>query len=244
MIRVRGLTKRFGAITAVRNLSFDAPNGTITGLLGANGAGKTTVLRMMSGVLCPDAGSIQVDQVDAGHHAAAIQQRLGALLDHTGLSARLTAREHLAYFGRLHHMTSPALESGVQRMLSALGLSVIADRRTAGFSQGERMKVALGRAMIHAPSHLVLDEPTNGLDVPTVRMVRMLLRQLRDEGTCILFSSHVLGEVEELCDRIIVIARGTLVAAGTRDELCVSSGSRTLEEAFVRWTSQPGELAC
>ena len=244
MIQIRDLTKRFGAVTAVRCLSFDAPDGVITGLLGSNGAGKTTALRMMAGVVTPDAGRVRVDDASLDAHAVVAQRRIGALLDHTGLYPRLTARENLAYFGALRGIRAPVLVERVDQVLSTLGLTSLANRRAAGFSQGERMKVALGRALIHAPSHLLLDEPTNGLDVPTVRTLRLLLRQLRDAGTCILFSSHVLGEVEALCDRVVVIARGSLAAEGTVDQVCRGANSDTLEDAFIRLTDQPEEASC
>jgi sodium transport system ATP-binding protein len=183
MIQVRQLTKSFGAITAVNNVSFEAPDGAITGFLGANGAGKTTTLRAISGLLKPDAGTI----------------RCG--------------------FGRLRGLTGADLARRVEQILSRLELVNVADRRTNGFSQGERMKVSLGCVLIHEPSHLLLDEPTNGLDVPTVRALRLLLKDLRDRGTCILFSSHVLSEIEGLCDRVVIVAKGRLVAEGTLDEL-------------------------
>ena len=244
MIQVRDLTKQFGPVTAVRCLSFDAPDGTITGLLGSNGAGKTTALRMIAGILTPDGGSVRVDDTTLEANGVGVQKRIGALLDHAGFYPRLTARENLAYFGALRGIPAPALAERVDQVLSTLGLTAIADRRTAGFSQGERMKVALGRAMIHAPTHVLLDEPTNGLDVPTVRSLRLLLRQLRDRGTCIVFSSHVLGEVEELCDRAVVIAKGSVTAEGTLDQVRCRTSSHTLEDAFIKLTNTPNGAPC
>ncbi|HUO32724.1 MAG TPA: ATP-binding cassette domain-containing protein, partial [Bryobacteraceae bacterium] len=188
MIQVQNLTKRFGIRAVVNDLSFTAADGSITGLLGANGAGKTTTLRMICGVLQPDGGTVAVDR-----------RRLGALLDQTGIYSRLTVRENLAYFGELRGIPSAELAERVSQVIATLGLGAIADRRTAGFSQGERMKTALGRILLHGPRSLILDEPTNGLDVPTVRSLRDLLRRLRDDGVCIVFSSHVLDEVRALC---------------------------------------------
>lgn len=225
MIEVQNLSKQFGTTPAVKDLSFRAPDGAITGLLGANGAGKTTTLRMICGVLKPDGGWVRAED------------DIGALLDHTGLYARLTVRENLAYFGRLRAMPPARIRDRVEELLSLLGLGAIAGRRTAGFSQGERMKTALGRAMIHSPRNLLLDEPTNGLDVPTVRSLRAVLRGMRDLGACIVFSSHVLEEVRSLCDNVVIISRGSVAAQGSPDELCREAGSASLEDAFVRLTA-------
>jgi sodium transport system ATP-binding protein len=238
MIQVQGLVKTFGRTVAVQNLSFMAEDRSITGLLGANGTGKTTTLRMIAGVLEPDAGEIRVGS------QAEPDADPGALLDHTGLYGRLTARENLEYFGRLRGMPAPALAARVERLLATLGLGAIADRPTARFSQGEHLKVALGRALLHDPRHLLLDEPTNGLDVPTLLGLRTLLRQLRDEGACILFSSHVLGEVQALCDRVVVMARGRVVAQGTLEEVQAQAGTPTLESAFIRLTAAGVEGPC
>ncbi|MGA3043371.1 MAG: ATP-binding cassette domain-containing protein [Bryobacteraceae bacterium] len=225
MIQVQNLAKSFHNQPVVRNLSFTAPDGAITGLLGANGAGKTTTLRMICGVLQPDSGSVTVD-------AAAT----GALLDHIGIYPRLTVRENLAYFGMLRGMPPALLAARVSQVLATLGLDDIADRRTAGFSQGERMKTALGRAILHAPKNLLLDEPTNGLDVPTVRSLRDLLRRLRDAGACVLLSSHVLEEVRALCDQVVIVDHGRLVAQGSPADLCRQTDSASLEDAFVKLT--------
>lgn len=235
MIQVRDLSKSFGRVAAVRHLSFDAPDGAITGLLGRNGAGKSTTLRIVAGVVTPSSGTVAIDTVDDDRPS---RQQIGALLDEHGLYARLTAREHLAYFGRLRGLWPPLLAERVELVLSMLGLTGPADRRVGGFSQGERMKVSLGCAIVHDPRHLLLDEATNGLDVPTVRDLRNILRRLRDRGTCIVFSSHVLGEVEELCDRLVVIDGGSLAGEGTAAQLLAATGSGTLEDAFVTLTKK------
>src|SRR5258708_29457647 len=188
MIKVQGLRKRFDGRFAVRDLSFDAENGAITGLLGANGAGKTTTLRMICGVLKPQKGCIRIDDVSAAGRSSDSQRNIGALLDHIGLYPRLTVRENLAYFGRLRGIPSARLKDRIEELLSILGLQAIADRRTAGFSQGERIKTALARAIIHDPGNLVLDEPTNGLDVVTLRSLRSFLKQRRDKGPFVVFS--------------------------------------------------------
>jgi sodium transport system ATP-binding protein len=238
MILVRHLSKSFDGIPAVSDLSFDAPDGTITGVLGANGAGKTTTLKMVAGVLGSDRGTICLDGVSVAEDPVAARRLQGALLDHQGLYSRLTAREHLVYFGRLRGVASSGLDDRVEQLVDTLGLTMIANRRVGGFSQGERIKVALGCAMIHTPRHLLLDEPTNGLDVPTVRALRALLERLRDTGTCVLFSSHVLGEVEALCDRLVIVDRGAAVAEGTLDAIKRRSGCATLEDAFMAFTQK------
>jgi len=236
MIDVRQLRKRFGSVTAVSDVSFTAPNGRITGILGENGAGKTTTLALICGLLRPDGGSIQVGPGD--HTPLARRRRVGALLDHKELYDRLTVRENIAYFGRLHGISPPDLHTRVQGVVSQLGLDRIADRRLAGFSQGERMKVALGRAIVHAPGHLLLDEPTNGLDIPSVHGLRGVLRRMRDQGACILFSSHVLDEVRALCDNVVVMSHGRVVARGSAAEICRQTECPTLEGAFLALTGR------
>jgi sodium transport system ATP-binding protein len=242
MIKVQELGKSFDGRFVVRKLSFQAPDGVITGLLGANGAGKTTTLRMICGVLKPDSGSIVFE--DATGDPLARQRRVGALLDHMGIYSRLTARENLVYFGRLRGMSPEYLNERVGQVLSVLGLESIGDRRTSGFSQGERTKTALGRAFLHAPQNLLLDEPTNGLDVPTVRSLRDLLKRLRDAGTCIVFSSHVLDEVRALCDRVVILSKGSLIAQGSPSELCRQTETTSLEEAFVKLTCSGEASRC
>ena len=233
MIRVDGLKKRFGSVQAVDGVSFDARDGAITGLLGPNGAGKTTTLRMLYGVMKPEAGQISVDDVDAIASPQQAQGRLGVLPDGFGLYPRLTAREHIHYFGELHGISGVRLHERAEELLHLLDMHTIADRRTGGFSHGERTKVAIARALVHSPRNVLFDEPTNGLDVMSTRAVRTIVRRLRDSGHCIVFSSHVMQEVSALCDAIIVIARGQVVARGTPDELRRQTGRDNLEDAFV-----------
>ena len=236
MITVHKLAKAFNGRSIVKDVSFEAPNGQIIGLLGANGAGKTTSLRMICGALKPDSGSVDVDDCEGPGNPLLRQRRIGALLDHMGIYSRLTVRENLEYYGRLHGMSADALAERVADVIKTLGLETIANRRTAGFSQGERMKTALGRALLHSPNNLLLDEPTNGLDIPTIRSLRDLLKRLRDAGICVVFSSHVLDEVRALCDRVVIIAGGTIVAQGSPAELCASTQTTSLEEAFIQLT--------
>jgi len=233
MIRVQGLKKRFGTVQAVQDVTFEARDGSITGLLGPNGAGKTTTLRMLYGVMKPDAGQIFVNDVDAVASPQDAQNHLGVLPDGSGLYPRLTAREHIHYFGELHGLTGTRLRDRTEELLHMLDMHAIADRRTGGFSHGERTKVAIARALVHGPRNVLLDEPTNGLDVMSTRAVRTIVRRLRASGHCVVFSSHVMQEVSALCDSIVVIARGQVVARGTPDELRRQTGHDNLEDAFV-----------
>ena len=233
MIVIEGVRKHFGHVEAVRNVTFSAADGTVIGLLGHNGAGKTTTLRMLSGLMRPDAGTITVDGADVMANPAVAQQSMGLLPDSRGLYPRLTPREHISYFGELQGMSGALIRERSEALLKRLGLEAIADRRVAGFSQGERTKVALARALVHAPRNVILDEPTNGLDVMSTRAMRTLIRGLRQDGCCVLFSSHIMQEVSALCDRIVVIAQGTVVANGTPDDLRALTGRADLEDAFV-----------
>jgi sodium transport system ATP-binding protein len=231
-VQGRGRARR--SVEAVAGADFIAADGCITGLLGSNGAGKTTTLRMVAGLLAPDSGRIEVDGVDVAARPAAAQARLGVLSDSRGLYPRLTARENIVYYGRLHGMPEAAAQRRTEQLAERLDLSALLDRRTEGFSQGERMKTALARALVHDPPNIVLDEPTNGLDVMATRALRDTLRRLRDdEGKCIVFSTHVMQEVERLCDHVVVMARGRTVAAGSVADLCARAGSSDFEQAFV-----------
>ncbi len=236
MIRVEGLSKRFGEVVAVDDLDFVAPDGAVTGLLGPNGAGKTTTLRMLYGLMQPDDGQMWVDGIEVGSDPLGAQAHMGVLPDSQGLYPRLTAREHLRYFGRLQGMRGDALESRIEELIARFDMAGIADRRAQGFSHGERVKVALGRALVHDPESVLLDEPTNGLDVQSTRAVRTLIREMRQQGKCVLFSSHIMQEVSALCDAIVIIAGGRVVARGTSDELLEQTGHDSLEDAFVALT--------
>jgi sodium transport system ATP-binding protein len=233
MIHVTNLRKAFGTKAAVDGVSFVARDGQVTGLLGPNGAGKTTTLRMLYGVMKPDTGQIQVDDVDALANPLGARARLGVLPDINGLYPRLTAWEHIRYFGALQGLDTATIERRGQRLVEQLEMQELAHRRTSGFSHGERAKVALARALVHDPQNVLLDEPTNGLDVMSTRAVREIVRRLRGDGRCVLFSSHVMQEVSALCDAIVVIAHGRVVARGTADELRTLTGRDHLEDAFV-----------
>jgi len=233
MIETRDLAKRFGAVEAVRPVSFTAPDGAITGLLGPNGAGKTTTLRMIGTLVTPTQGIATVDGIDGARQPLAVRARIGVLSDARGLYMRLTARENIAYYGELRGMDPGAVEQAVKRLAELLDLTALLDRRTDGFSQGERMKVAIARTLVHDPPNILLDEPTNGLDVMTTRGVREVIRRLREAGKCVVFSSHVMQEVSALCDTIVIVARGRVAAQGTAEELLARSGRANLEDAFV-----------
>ena len=238
MIEVHDLHKSFptktGLVKAVQGVSFSARDGEITGLLGPNGAGKTTTLRMLYTLMAPQSGSVQVDGFDSVRDAEAVRRRLGVLPDARGVYKRLSARENIAYFGRLHGMSDGDIARRTHELSQALGMDDVLDRRAEGFSQGQRTKTAIARALVHDPKNVILDEPTNGLDVMTTRGLREFLRQLRAEGRCVIFSSHIMQEVAALCDRIVVIAHGRVMAAGTPDELRAQTGEENLEEAFVK----------
>ena len=248
MINVQGLSKHFTvrergslftlktksrSVTAVDNVSFTARDGEVTGLLGSNGAGKTTTLRMLSTLLTPDAGQAQIDGADLARERAVVRQRLGVLGDAKGLYWRLTARENITYFGRLQGMSDTDAKHRADALIDELGLRDLSDRPTQGFSQGERMKVAIVRALIHEPVNVILDEPTNGLDVMSTRALRELIKRLKSEGQTVMFSSHVMQEVAALCDEIIIISRGRVTAQGTTEQLMELSGKHNLEDAFI-----------
>jgi sodium transport system ATP-binding protein len=233
MIEAHHLHKSFGTVQALQDVSFTAPDGKITGLLGPNGAGKTTTLRIIYTLLKPDRGAAAVDGHDIGGNPLEVQRRIGALPDARGVYPRLTSRENIRYYGRLHGLKGTALEQRIDSLIHLLNMHDIADRRTDGFSTGERLKIAIARALVHDPQNVLLDEPTNGLDVMSTRAMREVIRRLRDEGKCVLFSSHIMQEVAALCDHVIIIARGQVVADGTPDQLRQQTGQANLEDAFV-----------
>jgi sodium transport system ATP-binding protein len=234
VIEAQALSKHFGAVQAVRAVSFRAADGRITGLLGPNGAGKSTTLRMLYTVLRPDAGDALVDGHSVRATPLAAARRLGVLPHGAGIYPNLTARENIVYFARLHGLGGGAAAARAAELIELLEMQPFADRRASGFSQGERVRTALARALVHRPRNLLLDEPTNGLDVMAVRALRSLLRTLREEGHCVLFSSHVMQEVSALCDEVVVIAAGEVRAAGAPESIRAAAGAASLEEAFVR----------
>ncbi len=243
MIEVQDLHKAFGAVKAVDGVTFTARDGEITGLLGPNGAGKTTTLRMLYTLMKPASGKVLVDGIDAAVDPIAVRRRLGVLPDARGLYKRLTARENIEYFARLHGIETQLMHRRREALVEALEMREILDRRTEGFSQGERVKTAIARALVHDPKNVILDEPTNGLDVMATRGLRTFMRNLKSEGRCVLFSSHIMQEVAMLCDRIVVIANGRVVADETPDALRAQTGEANLEDAFVKLIGSEEGLA-
>jgi len=234
VIVVRNLRKWFGEVKAVNGVSFEARDGEITGLLGPNGAGKTTTLRMLYSLLPPDAGEILIDGLDPTRDAMEIKRTLGVVPDHRGLYARLTARENISYYGELHGMNRRQIAQRIGQLVETLDMADFIDRRTEGFSQGQQVKVAIARAMVHEPQTVLLDEPSNGLDVMSTRALRDYVRGLRSAGRSVVLSTHIMQEVAALCDRIVIIAKGEVAADGTATELLQRTGCDSLEDAFVR----------
>lgn len=241
MIEAEGLFKTFRAVRALDGLSFTAPNGSVTALLGRNGAGKTTTLRILYTVMRPDSGSARIDGYDTVLARDAVQSRIGALADTRGLYPRLTAREHIQYYGRLHGLPESTLTTRIDELIETLDMSEFADRRAKGYSKGQSLKVALARALVHRPTNLLLDEPTSGLDIASTRAVRRLIQEVRDDGGCVLFCSHSMTEVDALADQIVIIADGKTSAAASPAELRRQTGEDDLEDVFLALTGETVE---
>lgn len=233
MIEIDALSKRFGKISALSDVSFRARDGRITGLLGPNGAGKSTCLRVLSTVLRPSKGAARLGGIDVVAEPLAVRGIIGTLPHGAGLYPHLTAVQNIRYFGQLCGVERTTLSGRIDRLVQQLDLGDIANRKAKGFSQGERTKVALARALVHEPPHLLLDEPTSGLDVMAIRQLRRRLRELARKGRCILISSHVMQEISALADDLVIIAQGRIAARGTPSELAARYGNRDLEEIFV-----------
>ncbi len=239
MIEVRDLKKQFGEVKAVDGVSFTAKSGAITGLLGPNGAGKTTTIRMIGTLISIDGGSVKIGDIDVASDPDGARRACGLLTDSRGVYTRMTARENVRYYAELRGIDVARSEKTLARFVEWLDMKDILDRRTDGFSQGERMKVAIARALIHEPTTVILDEPTNGLDVMSTRALRELIKRLKAEGQTVMFSSHVMQEVAALCDEIIIISKGKVTAQGTTDQLLAMSGKNNLEDAFVALADMP-----
>jgi sodium transport system ATP-binding protein len=233
LITAVNLHKKFGSVAALKGVTFSAGDGMVTGLLGPNGAGKTTTLRILYTLLHPDAGYARVDGFDTQDNRLEVQRRIGALPDSHGLYPRLTARENIRYYGRLKGLRGSALEGSIDNLITLLDMQDIEHRKTEGFSSGQRVKVAIARALVHEPKNVLLDEPSTGLDVMSTRAMRTFILRLRDEGKCVLFSSHIMQEVSALCENIYIINHGEVVACGSPDQLLAALGQEDLEEAFV-----------
>ncbi|MCP5101535.1 MAG: ATP-binding cassette domain-containing protein [Chloroflexi bacterium] len=244
MIEIKNLYKHYSSeekeIRAVDGVSFACPDGQITGLLGPNGAGKTTTLRMISGLIPPQEGTVVVDGHDVCQDAKAVRNVLGVQADMNGVYPRLTPREQFRYYGRFYNLRGAELEQRVQAVIDELQMEEIADRRAEGFSRGQRQKIVLGRALVHNPRNIIMDEPTNGLDVMAVRHTRETIRAMKDQGRCVLFSTHYMDEAEKLCDNIAIIVDGKIIAFGTPDDLMRQTGKQNLEDAFVALAGNVG----
>jgi sodium transport system ATP-binding protein len=236
MIDVHNLRKRFKQVNAVDGVSFSARDGAITGLLGHNGAGKSTSLRILYGLLKADSGSADIDGIDVMTQPQRAQEIIGVMTDAHGLYPRLTAREHIEYFAQLRKLDKSTIRRRVGQLIEQLAMEEIADRRAEGYSQGEKMKVCLARSLVHDPQNIIMDEPTNGLDVMTTRSVRKILQDLKQKNKCILLSSHIMQEISALCDEVIVISDGKVLMQGSLDEMLALAGESDLEEAFMTLT--------
>jgi len=239
MIEARSLRKVFrdkkrGDVVAVDDVSFRCQAGEVFGLLGPNGAGKTTTLRILSTALKPSAGTIEVDGVDVARNPAEVRRRIGFLSGNTGLYGRLTPREIIAYFGRLYGMSEDRLRKRIDELVERLGMSDFADRRADTLSTGQKQKASIARTVVHEPPIVVFDEPTSGLDVMTSREIIRLIQQCKEDGRCVVFSTHFMGEAEKLCDRLAVIHKGRLFATGSPAEVMAETGTDDLEAAFLK----------
>jgi sodium transport system ATP-binding protein len=238
MIVIKNLKKQLGKIEAVNDISFRAEDGKVTGIVGHNGAGKTTAFRCLSGILTPDEGTILVDEWDVVSAKLEVQKRIGVLPDTKGLYPRLTAREHIEYFGRLYGLDEEDVEARQEVLINRLGMESFADRPAKGFSRGQRLKVALAQALVHNPHNIIFDEPTNGLDFTSVKAVHDLILELKDLGSCVVISSHIISEIDKLCDYIVIVAEGRDVMSGTPDELREVAGHKDLENLFLEATAR------
>lgn len=241
MIKATELQKSFDGVAgnkkqrvmAVKSVSFQANDGQITGLLGPNGAGKSTTLRMLATLLAPEQGDALIDGHSIKTDVLAVRTHLGFMPHNAGIYPRLTTRENIRYYARLCGIDAKTTNQRVDELIHRLTMESFADRRTAGFSQGQKTKIALARALVHRPQTILLDEPTNGLDVMATRGLRKIIRQLADDGHCVVFSSHIMQEVAALCDEIAIISDGTISMSGTLDDLLTKTQQTELEDAFV-----------
>jgi sodium transport system ATP-binding protein len=240
MIKASSLTKSYGTVSALSNVSFEAASGKVTALLGPNGAGKSTVLRILSTIISPDKGSATIDGLDVTTDTIDVRRKIGVLPHNTGIYDRLTAIENIRYFGNLQQVKRTELNDRIDKLIHLLDMNEFCNRRVSGFSQGQKMKVALARALVHDPQYILLDEPTNGLDVMATRALRKVIHDIKDAGKCILFSSHVMQEVESLCDHLVILGHGKHKFSGTIKELQERSGTANLEDAFVMISSERG----
>jgi sodium transport system ATP-binding protein len=237
-IEARGLSKHFGALRAVDDLSVTVAPGEVVGLLGPNGAGKTTTLRMLAGLITPSAGAAKVCGIDVAADPLAARRKLGFMTASTGLYARLTPREVLRTFGRLYGMAEDALSRRIDALIAELELADFADQRCGTLSSGQKQRASIARAIVHSPDAYVLDEPTAALDPLASNAILELVRRVRGEGRAVLFSTHRMEEADYLCDRVIFLRAGRAVAQGSPQQLREASGQPTLTGAFLHYAGQ------
>lgn len=235
MIEINNVTKRFGSVTAVDRLSFTINDGEVLGLLGENGAGKTTTMRMMATILQPTEGDIRINGFSVREQSVSVRRQIGILFGgDVGLYGRLTARENIAYFGRLYGLEEQQLTQRIAELSGMLEMGEYVDRRVGGFSRGMKQKVAIARALVHDPQVILLDEPTTGLDVSAASIFRRLVLNMREAGKTILFSSHNMGEIEKLCDRVVIMHKGARRFEGSVTSLRETYGLEDLDDIFMR----------
>jgi sodium transport system ATP-binding protein len=237
MIHVRHITKRYadlrrGEIVALRDVSFDAEAGQIYGLLGPNGAGKTTVLRILSTVLQPSSGTASINGCDVVSDASNVRRQIGFVSTNTAVYDRMTAWEMVEYFGRLHGLEDDPLRERMETIFARLQMNEIRDLLGSKMSTGMKQKVSIARAIVHDPPVLIFDEATSGLDVLVARALLKTVAELRDQGKCVVFSTHIMREAEKLCDRVAIVHRGRILAEGTLEELRQQNAEHDLEELF------------
>jgi len=232
--RKPGASRKSQPVVAVSDVSFTAIDGQVTGLLGPNGAGKSTTLRMLATLIKPDDGRATIDGFDVINDVLLVRKQLGFMPHNAGIYPRLTARENISYYARLCGLNRHDARTRAEDLIKQLDMHSFAERRSAGFSQGQRTKVALARALVHRPQTLMLDEPTNGLDVMATRGLRQIIRNLANDGHCVLFSSHIMQEVSALCDHIAIISDGRIAIADSLDGIKTQTGENDLEDAFVQ----------
>jgi len=241
MIEVKELKKNFGKVIALDGASFSAKDGKITALLGPNGAGKSTCLRILSTIIKPSSGDATVSGFDVLKDSFEVREQIGVLPHNSGIYSRLNATENIEYYGQLHGIQADELKEKTENLLEQLQMKDFCLRPAEGYSQGQKIKVALARALIHDPLNILLDEPSSGLDIMATRALRDIINGLKDSGKCVLFSSHIMQEVETLCEDIVIINKGVVKFNGTIDEFRNHSGSQDLEEAFLKITDSTGE---
>ena len=234
LLMVKDLEVHYGAIQALRGVTLEVSKGEVVALIGANGAGKTTTLRMLATILKPSSGTAKVAGFDVVDDPEKVRSNVGFLSTATALYGRLTAREFVEYFGRLHGMDDAAVAKRINEIFERLDMNEFRDRRCDKLSTGMKQKVSIARTLVHSPQVMIFDEPTIGLDVMTARVIVQFIRECRAQGKTVIFSTHVMSEVEKLCDTVGIIHNGKVLAEGTLPQLRERFGEQDMEEIFVK----------